>query len=156
MKNIAFFQSDFNVGGIQKSLLNILSDIDYNKCCVDVFIYENGSFFDVPEHENLRIICLKPYPYLSRAVYFGLLRRLHGRPVSDREYDVAVDFNSYRSECAVGALSVKAKKRVMFIHNDMRIKLQNEPKYRVLWHFFKGKFKYFDEFCAVSRPFPTT
>ena len=26
----------------------------------------------------------------------------------------------------------------MWIHNDVEIKRANEPKYRVLWHFFKG------------------
>ena len=30
MKKIAIFQSDFKVGGIQKALLNILGDIDYD------------------------------------------------------------------------------------------------------------------------------
>ncbi len=150
MKNIAFFQSDLQVGGIQKSLLNILNDIDYSKCKVDVYVYDEGSFFDVPENENLNFIFLKPYPYFFRMVYFDLARLLKGRPVSDKEYDVVVDFNSYQHECAIGALSLKAKKHVMFIHNDMEIKLANEPKYRVLWHFFKSKFKYFDQFCPVS------
>ena len=38
----------------------------------------------------------------------------------------------------------------MWIHNDVEIKRANEPKYRVLWHFFKGKLKYYDAFAAVS------
>jgi hypothetical protein len=43
-----------------------------------------------------------------------------------------VDFNSYRNECSVGAARVRAKKRVMWIHNDVEIKRRNEWKYRVL------------------------
>ena len=39
----------------------------------------------------------------------------------------------------------------MWIHNDVRVKLKNEMKYRILWFFFKGKFKYYDEFVAVSE-----
>ena len=39
----------------------------------------------------------------------------------------------------------------MWVHNDVEIKLQNEWKYRVLWHFFKGKFKYYDGFVCVSQ-----
>lgn len=150
MKKIAIFQSDFNVGGIQKALLNILNEIDYAKCAVDVYVFDTQCFFELPKHDNLRFIFCKPYPYYCRLVYFGLLRRFAPRPHPDTDYDVAVDFNSYRNECAVGALSVAAKKRVMWIHNDIEIKQRNEPKYRVLWHFFKGKFRYFDEFCAVS------
>ena len=150
MKKIAIFQCDFNVGGIQKALLNILNDIDYSACQVDVFVYDDKVFFDMPRHENLNIIFCKPYPFLNRLVYFELLHRFAPKPKTDKEYDVAIDFNSYRNECALGAISVKAKKRVMWIHNDVEIKQRHEPKYRVLWHFFKAKFKYFDEFCAVS------
>lgn len=150
MKKIAFFQSDFRVGGIQKALINVLNEIDYTKCMVDVYYFDEGNFFDLPEHENLRFIQCRPYPYFYRVVYFGLLRRFAPKPEFDTEYDVAVDFNSYRNECAVGALAAKARKHVMWLHNDIEIKLNNEPKYKVLWHFFKGKFKYFDEFAAVS------
>ena len=150
MKRIAIFQSDFKVGGIQKALLNILNDIDYTQYEVDVFVYDDQVFFDMPERENLRIIFCKPYPFLNRLVYFELLRRIAPKPKTDREYDIAIDFNSYRNECAVGAVSVRAKKRIMWIHNDVEIKQRNELKYRVLWHFFKAKMKYYDEFAAVS------
>lgn len=151
MKKIAIFQSDFNVGGIQKALLNILRDIDYSKNIVDVYVFDEGSFFDMPENENLHFIKCRPYPYWFRFVYFDILRRSAPKPdYACRQYDIAIDFNSYRNECSVAAACCPAKKRVMWIHNDMRVKLDNEPKYRILWHFFKGKFKYFDEFCAVS------
>lgn len=150
MKKIAIFQSDLRVGGIQKSLVNVLNEIDYTKCMVDVYLFDNECFFDLPEHENLNIIFRKPYPFLNRLVYFNLLRRLVPARGGDREYDVAVDFNSYRNECALGAVSVRAKRRVMWLHNDIEIKLKNEPKYKILWHFFRKKLDYFDEFCAVS------
>ena len=150
MKKIAIFQSDFNVGGIQKALLNILADVDYKTTAVDVYVFDDKCFFELPKHENLRFIFCRPYPFFSRLIYFGLLKAFAPKIRFDTEYDVAIDFNSYRNECAVGAITAKAKKRIMWIHNDIEIKQRNEPKYRVLWHFFKGKFKYFDEFAAVS------
>lgn len=150
MKKIAIFQSDFKVGGIQKALLNILGDIDYDKCMVDVYVYDDKLFFELPRHDNLKIIFCRPYPFLNRLVYFDLLRCIAPAPDTQTEYDIAIDFNSYRNECAIGALSVKAKKRIMWIHNDVEIKRRNEPKYRILWHFFKGKLRRFDEFAAVS------
>ena len=150
MKQIAIFQSDFNVGGIQKALLNILNDLDYTKCQVDLYVYDDQAFFDLPSYPNLNYIFCKPYFFLNRVLPFGLLLRLGRKPKTDKHYDVAVDFNSYRNECAVGALSVKADKRIMWIHNDVEIKKRNERKYRVLWHFFKSKFRRYDEFAAVS------
>lgn len=150
MKKIAIFQSDLQVGGIQKSLINLLNDLDWERCAVDLYLFQEGCFFDLPQHPNLRIIPTKPYGFAERFLYFGFLRRFRPVPVENTAYDVAIDFNSYRSDCAVGATTVRAKKRLMWIHNDVEIKLRNEPKYRLLWHFFKGKFPYYDGFCAVS------
>jgi glycosyltransferase involved in cell wall biosynthesis len=150
MKRIVIFQSDLRVGGIQKALVNILHQIDYTRCEVVLYLFDRRRFFQLPEHENLHVHYEKPYPFLNRLVYFPLLRRFAPRVNTGKEFDVAVDFNSYRNECAVNALTVPAKKRVMWIHNDVEIKRNNEPKYKVLFHFFRGKLKYYDEFAAVS------
>ena len=154
MKKIAIFQSDLRVGGIQKALVNILGELEGEDCTVDLYLFdgdqEADEFFRLPAWENLHVIRLKPYPFLSRLVYFGLLRRFAPVAVRDTAYDVAIDFSSYRAECAVGAINARAKKRIMWIHNDVEIKRRNERKYRILWHFFKGKLRCYDEFCAVS------
>ncbi len=150
MKKIAVFQSDLRVGGIQKALINMLNDLNGDQCQVDLYLFEEGSFFDLPQHPNLNIIPRKPYPFLNRLVYFNILRRMAPVPVRDVEYDIAVDFNSYRNECSVGAVCARAKKRIMWIHNDVEIKKRNEPKYQILWHFFHKKLRHFDAFCAVS------
>lgn len=150
MTKIAFIQSDLRVGGIQKSIVNIITNIDYTKFQVDLYLFEEGSFFDLPENENLNIIYLKPYPSFCRLMHFDLLNKLFPIKVPDKEYDVVVDFNSYQNSCAGAAAQLKAKKRIMWIHNDMRIKLREELKYRLLWFFFKTKFNVYDEFVAVS------
>lgn len=150
MRRIVIFQSDLHVGGIQKALVNILNLIDYSRCEVDLYLFDRECFFRPPEHENLHVHFEKPYPFLNRLAYFSFLRRFARRVKTQGEYDVAVDFNSYRNECAVNALTVPAKKRVMWIHNDVEIKKRNELKYRVLWHFFHSKLDGYDEFAAVS------
>ncbi len=150
MKHIAIFQRDLQVGGIQRALVNILENLDYSRYCVDLYVFDDQPFYALKEHPGLRILSGRAWPYGSRFVPFALARRLFPLPRFDRDYDVAVDFNSYSQECAAGALAVKAKKRVMWVHNDMRVKYAEEPKYRLLWHFFKGKFRCFDGFAAVS------
>ncbi len=152
MRRIAIFQSDFLVGGVQRSLANILSRIDYSRCEVDLYLFCKKSFFPLRVHENLHVIYCDEYPRWNRVVYFNLVRKFaRTLPVPEGVvYDVAIDFNSYRNECAAGALTVPAKKRVMWIHNDMEIKRRNEFKYAIMWHFFKAKLRQFDEFVAVS------
>ena len=38
MKKIAIFQTDLNFGGIQKSLINLLNNIDYKKYEIDLYL----------------------------------------------------------------------------------------------------------------------
>lgn len=152
-KRIAFFQNEFTVGGIQKSLLNLLSNFDYDKFDVDLYLFNRDNYWESDLPKELNIIYLKPVLKLFSFVPFNIAK-LFIKPDFGKncpQYDLAIDFNSYQNSCAVGVIKVPAKKRVMWIHNDVGIKLKNEWKYRVLWSFFKGKFKYYDEFVAVSN-----
>ena len=152
-KRIAIFQSDLHVGGIQKSLVNLMSQEMMDNYEVDVYLFDRKVFFDLSEiRPHIRTHYLKPFPYLFRVVPFALIMRFmpRFRFASDEPYDVAIDFSNYQQDCAFGALTVPAKKRVMWIHNDMEIKYREEWKYRVLWTFFHNKFHRFDEFVAVS------
>lgn len=151
MKKIAIFQSELSVGGIQKSLVNLLHSIDYDKFHVDLYLSRQEKFWNVSFPEKLNIFYLKPTPRIFSFLPFDISKALLRYDYAPGiEYDLAIDFNSYQVSCAVGAVTVPAKHRVMWIHNDVRIKYSNEWKYRVLWFFFKGKFKYYDEFIPVS------
>ena len=72
MKSIAIFQSDLRVGGIQKALVNVLNEIDYDKCEVDLYLFDRQCFFELPQHKNLNIRFLKP---ISRSTGFRILIR---------------------------------------------------------------------------------
>lgn len=152
MIKIAIFQNDLGVGGIQKSLVNLLKNLDYSRVHVDLYLSKHTEFWNSTFPEELNIVYLNPIPRLYSFMPFDAAKRLAKINFDGRgTYDLAVDFNSYQFSCAFGALSVPAKKRVMWVHNNVEIKLSEEWKYRVLWHFFKGKFKYYDEFVCVSQ-----
>lgn len=152
-KRIAIFQSDLHVGGIQKSLVNLMSLPAMDDYDVDVYLFQKDVFFDLSGiRPHINIHYLKQFPYYFRFIPFGAIMKLMPRFkfVSDEPYDVAIDFSNYQQDCAFGALTIPAKKRVMWIHNDMEIKYREEPKYRILWRFFHSKFHRFSEFVAVS------
>ena len=44
MKRIAFFQDNLDVGGIQKSIVNLLMNFDYTDCQVDLYLSDSKSF----------------------------------------------------------------------------------------------------------------
>lgn len=150
VKNIAIFQNDLKVGGIQKSLINLLNNIDLNKYNIDLYLFEKEQFFldQVPKQVN--ILHLPKMHFWNRLVYFRVLKIFGSKYKINKKYDVTIDFNSYLNESALGTILTESDKKVMFIHNDVEFKLKEERKYKMLWHFFKGKFKYYDEFVAVS------
>lgn len=153
IKRIAFFQDNLDVGGIQKSIINLLKNFDYAHYEVDLYLSDAKRFWDVDFPPELHIKYLRPLPHFYSFMPFDMAKKLVSLDFSDvkEPYDVAIDFNSYQFSCALGALTVPAKRRVMWIHNNVSVKLENEWKYRVLWHNFKDKFKYYDEFIGVSQ-----
>lgn len=153
-KRIAIFSDNLKVGGIQKSLANILLSNAFSNYEVDVFLFDKETFFDISSiGNNIHIHYLKPMPYLFKAIPFDIIYKLC-KPdllVTEHEYELAIDFDSYQNATALGALKAKAKKRVLWIHNDVQIKKREETKYNILWTLMQGKYKYFDEFAAVSE-----
>ena len=150
-KRIAFFQEDLGPGGIQKSLFNLLRNLDYDRVDAELFLFEEGCFFEGKLPDALKVHILPRPPRAYSFLPFRTARKLWKVSWDQYgEYDLAADFNSYQFACAAGALGVRAKKRVMWIHNNVEIKLENEWKYRVLWHFFRGKFPLYDGFVPCS------
>ena len=63
MKRIAFFQDNLDVGGIQKSIMNLLRNFDYEGYQVDLYLSDRKSFWHVDFPEQLTI---KYYPHIPR------------------------------------------------------------------------------------------
>lgn len=150
MKKIAIFQKDLDIGGIQRSLLNFVTNMDLSAYEVDLFLFKEPTICTREELAGINVTVLKPLFYLNRIVKFGLLMKRCKFDLPDKEYDLAIDFNSYSNECALCAAQINAKKRVMWIHNDLEIEYRQTLKYRILFNAFKSKYRYFDEFVAVS------
>lgn len=148
MKKIAIFQYDLGMGGIQKSLINLLTNIDKTNYEIDLYLFDKNNFFD--KNLDVNIIYLKKYLYFFRFIPFNLLKKITKKQVK-KEYDIVIDFNSYSMECAVNAVKTKAKRKIIWCHNDLEKKYENDLKYRILWFFFKKKYDYFDEVVAVSE-----
>ncbi len=149
MKSIAIFTDNLHVGGIQKSIVNLLNNIDYKKYNIDLYLFDNHNFYEVPKHVN--VVYLKRPNKLCKFLFFNINKRIMKIRILNKQYDVAIDFDSYQMYTALGALQTKAKNKVIWIHNDIPIKLKEEKKYRILHFFFKKKYQYFDTFCAVSE-----
>lgn len=159
MKKIVIYQSDLHIGGIQRSLVNLLKRAGDMDAVFDVYIFDRDHIaFPLEFPENVHLYFLKKFPYYYRFLPYELVSRMKRNEIANaagmleqgEQYDLAIDFNSYWQECAVYACNIPTKKRIMWVHNDVEIKLQNEYKYRILHFFFSGKLKHYDQFVMVS------
>lgn len=150
---IAIFQYDAGMGGIQKSLRNLLTSDILDEHMVDLYLFQEGHYGNWNiDKDQVKVHKLPALSRLCRFIPFSLLARFcRAYRNWDTEYDLAIDFNSYQPDCALAALRCPAKRKVEWIHNNVYEVWKNEPKFRVLWHFMKGKFARFDEFVGVSE-----
>ena len=151
MTSIAIFQVDLNIGGIQKSLINLLNNLDYKKVSVDLYLFSKDNLYinDIPKEVN--VIYLKRLPAISKVIYFNILNTFYKKQVN-KEYDIAIDYDSYSMDTSLGCINCNAKKKVVYVHNDIILKRKEEIKYRGLHHFFKSKYKHYDKIVGVSSP----
>lgn len=150
---IAIFQYDAGMGGIQKSLRNLMASDILEEHWIDLYLFRDGCYGDWNiASDHVRIHHLSALPRFCRFLPFSLLVRFcRAYHRWETDYDLAIDFNSYQPDCALAALRCPAKRKVEWIHNNVREVWKNEPKFRVLWHFMKGKFAGFDAFVGVSE-----
>ena len=96
MKRIAFFQDNLDVGGIQKSIMNLLRNFDYENYRVDLYLSDHKSFWEVDFPEELHIKYLRHIPRLYSFLPFDLAKKMVTLVFSDvtEPEDVAIDFNS--------------------------------------------------------------
>ena len=151
MIKVAIFCDNLNVGGIQKSLINLLNNFNINKYNIDLFLFEKNNFFQNKIPSNINVIYLDKFPFITKFMYFNIVKSIFKNKFNFNDYDVAIDFDSYQNYTALGAISTNAKRKIMWIHNDVVEKRKSEIKYRILHYFFKSKYKYFDEFVGVSK-----
>lgn len=151
MTKIAIFQYDLGQGGVQKSLINLLNNINLKKYQITLFINEDGTFFERSIPDAITIIKIPKFHPINKVLPFTVVNKLYGNMFGPYEYDIAIDFSGYQNECAVGALNIKADRRAIWIHNDVGIRLKTDKKYRLRWRMYKSKYKRFDTNVAVSK-----
>ena len=151
MKKLAIFSNDLSVGGIQKSLSNLLRNIDYTKFEVDVYLMQKNNFYQDILPNEVNVHYLKKYSVLHKFIPYQINKYFYKYEGLNKEYDIAIDFDGYQQLTALNAIKCNAKKRVMWIHNNMIEKMKYSKKFKILTFFSKNKNKYFDEYVGVSK-----
>ena len=139
MKKIAIFQYDLGLGGIQKSLINLLNNLNLDEYNIDLYLFSKENFYNVKMPTKINIIYLSPFAAICKIIPFKILIKYKKYHI-EKEYDITIDFNGYSNECAIAALETNSKKKIIWCHNDIVIKSKNECKYNILYNAFKTNY----------------
>ena len=77
-KKIAFFQNDLDVGGIQKSAVNLMRNMDYDRFEMHLFLSKKQDFWnlDFPKELQIHYLAADPLPESDSALLFLCALRL--------------------------------------------------------------------------------
>ncbi|HHT55110.1 MAG TPA: glycosyltransferase, partial [Acholeplasma sp.] len=161
MKKILITQSDLTIGGIQKSLINLLNQLDYRKYKVDLVLFEKkGELLnEVPSEVNIISIKEKYNLTLSKKErilkevfsYKSFFNKLYKNLKDETRYDVAIAFDGYVSFSDYYAAFSNAKKKVIWVHSDFYSRKKFQFKFKIKLFSLKDKYQYFDQIVAVSN-----
>lgn len=151
MRKIAIFSNDLSVGGIQKSLVNLLLNLDYSKYKVDLYLLKDNKFFENKLPQKVNIYYLKRYSKITTFIPFKILYLIYKYHGQKEKYDVAIDYDGYQPMTALNCLKCNATKKIMWIHSDWKKRYKFNKKFKILYFFTKSKNKKFDKYIGVSK-----
>lgn len=171
-KKVLFINGHLNTGGVEKSLVDILRNMNYEDYCVDLMLTEDlGDYIaDIPEEVNLfhvdfkdsygklfkclircimkkNLFCFFSRIILSLKKVFGLNILYLFRfilPLKDR-YDIVIAFrHGFCSE--LGAFGIKGANRIIWWHHGELFFSKGQKKY------LKKIFEKYNHIVTVSDP----
>lgn len=161
-KKILIGSVHMEVGGIEKTLINLLERINYEKYDVDLMLLKpEGGFYDkLPKEVNV----ISPYEslimqkvvlcnnVLCKAIKHFFFNYYTGSWfVTNRFYDVVISYSGYYPFVDSYVGSSEASKKLIWIHTNVEFNYKNNEKYRRKLDRTKYKYDKFDTIVGVSE-----
>lgn len=126
MKKILFCANSLCIGGIEKSLINLLKKIDYEKFQVDLMLETKSGELLEQVPENVNIIEYKVYNLKNKIFqkFLNYINQLKWTIKCKNKYDTSICYATY-SYAANKVARISSKNNILFIHSDYT-KLYNE------------------------------
>ena len=142
MNKIAIFVDNLNVGGIQKSIINMLNNIDYKKYEVDLYMFNSETFYTIPNEVN--IIKLKKPLKLLQFIPFELAKAIYKPKILDKEYS-SKQVRAYNIDGVLISRYKVLRYMTTLIYNGM-----NESKDMLMYAITKNSFLTKEEYEKIE------
>lgn len=127
-------------GGIERTLVNLLKNIDYKKYDIDLLLLLKGGPLstDIPKKVNV----IYPYNRLfekiinNKNIFCKILKHLMFNKytaflyTTNYTYDVAIDYAGYYNFITSYTINSKAKRKFIWVHNQPRFIINKTFKYK--------------------------
>ncbi len=151
-KKILISSVHMDFGGIEKTLINLLKNINYDKYEIDLLLLLNGGplMINIPKEVQLKPLYGTIFGKLinSQNVFSKVMKHLLYNKytaslwISNKSYDVAIDYAGYYDFITYYVASAKAEKKIIWVHS--------QPQYLNLEKDIK-KYKKFNKIILVSK-----
>ena len=148
-KNLLFCAYDLNVGGIEKALVNLLNNIDYDKYNVHLLLERKTGVWLSAIPKQVTVEEYTPFSEGNILIrkFKNFLKLLKWKKINKGKYDFSCSFATYSRVCAVTALIASVNSH-LWIHSDYT-KIYDEKNIK---KFFNGiGFKKFKRRIFVSE-----
>jgi len=161
-KQILIGNVHMDYGGIEKTLVHLLEEIDYKKYNVDLLLLKPEGVFlkDIPNDVNvitpyksklLRKIVLNNSAF-CKLIKHALFNYCTGLLwASNKNYAAAISYSGYYSFIDMYVGLSNSKNKLIWVHTDMNILYKHDEKYRNKINRVKGKYKRFNKIVCVSE-----
>lgn len=162
-KKILIGTVNMEVGGIEKTLISLLNEIDYNKYDVDLLLLKTNGDLMSEINKNVNIIT----PYKSEILNKICNSKNHICKLikhtlfnynsaslwinKNKKYDVAISYSGYYPFIDKYIARTNAKKKLIWVHTDLKKVYETDRLYRERIRLTKNKYKYFDKIICVSN-----
>lgn len=166
-KSILICHSHMGTGGIETSLVNLLSSLDNKKYDIDlVLYYPKGEFLSlIPDWVNIIPIWettkiqhkVLEKIILSRNIIMRILKNLICNPFSvkffipQKHYDVSIAYSGYSNFIDLVAGNANSDKKIIWGHADFLSQCKIDTAFRKKFKKISKKYKLFDKIICVSN-----
>ncbi len=128
MKKILVCANSLCIGGIEKSLINLLKSIDYKKYNVDLILESISGELIKEVPPNINILEYKPYKLKNKVLQktLNFLKQLKYKILLKNKYDCSICYATY--SYSSNLLSrIASKNNILFVHSDYTL-IYNEQE----------------------------
>jgi len=162
-KKILIGTVNLDIGGIEKTLIGLLNNIDYKKYSVDLLLLKTDGVLKKEVNKNVNIITPYRSKFIERIansknIFNKIIKHLLFNyftvklwDYKSKEYDVAISYSGYYPFIDKFIGLSNSKNKLIWVHTDLKTVYDTDRVFRIRMKYTKNKYNYFNKIICVSE-----